>query len=87
MSEFKDYQIRQADAALKAADSGNGFLDMFKCYEIMGEIGPHPEYMRAILMDDLHLFSHRSSSMLLLEEGKKAARMGMRRYLRRRDIK
>jgi hypothetical protein len=86
MSEFKDYQIRQADAALRAANKGNGFLDAFKCYEIMKDIGPHPEYMREILMEDLHLFARRGSSMLLLEEGRKAARMGLRRYLLRRDL-
>ena len=87
MSEFSDYQIKQADAALKAAYKGNGFLNIFKCYEIMGEIGPHPEYMREILMEDLHLFAHRGSLMVLLEEGRKAARMGMKRYLIRRDLR
>lgn len=87
MSEFKDYQIRQADAALRAANKGNGFLDAFKCYEIMKDIGPHPEYMREILMEDLHLFARRGSSMLLREEGRKAARMGMKRYLIRRDLR
>lgn len=87
MSEFKDYEIRQADAALRKATEGNGFLTMSECFEVMDVIGPAPQYMRMVLMKDLHLFEQVGGTMMINEEGRKAARKGLKRYLMVRDTK